>query len=82
MATLWLWTVSPQPSLSSPRAVTSCAGKVSNLDFCLLALSYICGASRFDCADYMREPSDIAVGGREFYVCDFKVAFAMNSVLH
>jgi len=26
----------------------------------------------FDCADYMREPSDIAVGGREFYVCDFK----------
>ena len=27
----------------------------------------------FDCADYMREPSDIAVGGREFYVCDFKV---------
>ena len=21
----------------------------------------------------MREPSDIAVGGREFYVCDFKV---------
>ena len=28
---------------------------------------------RFDCADYMREPSDIAVGGREFYVCDFKV---------
>ena len=32
-----------------------------------------CIASRFDCADYMREPSDIAVGGREFYVCDFKV---------
>ena len=30
---------------------------------------------RFDCADYMREPSDIAVGGREFYVCDFKVTF-------
>jgi len=26
----------------------------------------------FDCADYMREPSDIAVGGREYYVCDFK----------
>jgi len=26
----------------------------------------------FDCADYMREPSDIAVSGREFYVCDFK----------
>ena len=28
----------------------------------------------FDCADYMREPSDIAVSGREFYVCDFKVS--------
>ena len=27
----------------------------------------------FDCADYMREPSDIAVGGSQFYVCDFKV---------
>jgi len=26
----------------------------------------------FDCADYMREPSDIAVSNREFYVCDFK----------
>ena len=27
----------------------------------------------FDCADYMREPSDIAVAGTDFYVCDFKV---------
>lgn len=26
----------------------------------------------FDCSDYMREPSDIAVSGREFFVCDFK----------
>jgi len=26
----------------------------------------------FDCADYMREPSDIAVSGTEFFVCDFK----------
>ena len=34
---------------------------------------YFCIVFRFDCADYMREPSDIAVGGREFYVCDFKV---------
>ena len=33
---------------------------------------------RFDCADYMREPSDIAVGGREFYVCDFKVMSLTN----
>jgi hypothetical protein len=24
-------------------------------------------------ADFMREPSDIAVAGSEFYVCDFKV---------
>ena len=27
----------------------------------------------FDCADYMRKPTDIAMGGRKFYVCDFKV---------
>ena len=27
----------------------------------------------FDCAHYMREPSDIAVFGNEYYVCDFKV---------
>ena len=27
----------------------------------------------FDCSDYMREPSDIAVSGREYFVCDFKV---------
>ena len=26
-----------------------------------------------DFLDYMREPSDIAVSGREFFVCDFKV---------
>ncbi|XP_053206820.1 protein wech-like isoform X2 [Panonychus citri] len=26
----------------------------------------------FDCSPYMREPSDIAVNGKEFYVCDFK----------
>ena len=35
----------------------------------------------FDCADYMREPSDIAVGGREFYVCDFKVSLVTNFVV-
>ena len=27
----------------------------------------------FDCSDYMREPSDIAIRGKEYYVCDFKV---------
>ena len=27
----------------------------------------------FDCSDYMREPSDIAVSGREYFVCDFNV---------
>jgi len=27
----------------------------------------------FDCSDYMREPSDIAVSGKEYFVCDFKV---------
>ncbi|ESP03686.1 hypothetical protein LOTGIDRAFT_91879, partial [Lottia gigantea] len=26
----------------------------------------------FDCSDYMREPSDIAVSGSEYFVCDFK----------
>ncbi|KAJ6638590.1 Brain tumor protein [Pseudolycoriella hygida] len=26
----------------------------------------------FDCSDYMREPSDIAISGSDFYVCDFK----------
>ncbi|KAG1670646.1 Brain tumor protein [Nymphon striatum] len=26
----------------------------------------------FDCSDYMREPSDIAISQKEFYVCDFK----------
>ena len=27
----------------------------------------------FDCSDYMKEPSDIAINGDEYYVCDFKV---------
>jgi len=27
----------------------------------------------FDCANYMREPSDITMFGNEYYVCDFKV---------
>ena len=27
----------------------------------------------FDCSDYMREPSDIAVADKEYFVCDFKV---------
>ena len=27
----------------------------------------------FDCSDYMREPSDIAISGKEYFVCDFKV---------
>ncbi|KAK2163597.1 hypothetical protein NP493_1453g00037 [Ridgeia piscesae] len=26
----------------------------------------------FDCSDYMREPSDIAISGNEYFVCDFK----------
>lgn len=32
----------------------------------------------FDCSDYMREPSDIAVNGNEYYVCDFKVPRCSN----
>jgi len=27
----------------------------------------------FDCSDYMREPSDIAIFNNEYFVCDFKV---------
>jgi hypothetical protein len=30
--------------------------------------------------DFMREPSDIAVAGSEFYVCDFKV-FSLVMIL-
>ncbi|KAK2170524.1 hypothetical protein LSH36_2g03012 [Paralvinella palmiformis] len=26
----------------------------------------------FDCSDYMREPSDIAINNKEYFVCDFK----------
>lgn len=26
----------------------------------------------FDCSEHMREPSDIAISGKEYYVCDFK----------
>ncbi|KAI5739680.1 hypothetical protein M8J77_022099 [Diaphorina citri] len=26
----------------------------------------------FDCSEHMREPSDIAVNGKEYFVCDFK----------
>ncbi|XP_058130621.1 B-box type zinc finger protein ncl-1 isoform X2 [Anopheles coustani] len=26
----------------------------------------------FDCSDFMREPSDIAINGTDFFVCDFK----------
>ena len=34
----------------------------------------------FDCSDYMREPSDIAVADKEYYVCDFKVNIWHNDV--
>jgi DNA-binding beta-propeller fold protein YncE len=26
----------------------------------------------FDCSEYMREPSDVAVSNNEYYICDFK----------
>ncbi|CAH8448168.1 unnamed protein product [Schistosoma bovis] len=26
----------------------------------------------FDCSNHMREPSDVAIHGREYYICDFK----------
>ncbi len=27
----------------------------------------------FDCSNHMKEPSDVAIHGREYYICDFKV---------
>ena len=33
----------------------------------------------FDCSDYMREPSDIAVRDDEYFVCDFKVSPVLQS---
>ena len=75
MATLWLWTVLPPHSSSSLRAATCFAGESSKFpcSWASLISTIMSFYFRFDCADYMREPSDIAVGGREFYVCDFKV---------
>ena len=35
----------------------------------------------FDCSDYMREPSDIAISGNEYFVCDFKVISARKAVV-
>ena len=32
----------------------------------------------FDCSDYMREPSDIAIFNNEYFVCDFKVFYFVN----
>ena len=34
----------------------------------------------FDCSDYMREPSDIAVNAKEYFVCDFKVREILRNV--
>ncbi|CAH8468807.1 unnamed protein product [Schistosoma mattheei] len=31
----------------------------------------------FDCSNHMREPSDVAIHGREYYICDFKVMFRL-----
>ena len=27
----------------------------------------------FDCSDRMKEPSDLAIHGNEYYICDFRV---------
>lgn len=35
----------------------------------------------FDCSEYMREPSDIAISGREYYICDFKVGFFITMLV-
>lgn len=32
----------------------------------------------FDCSDYMREPSDIAIFNQEYFVCDFKVWITLS----
>ena len=34
----------------------------------------------FDCSDYMREPSDIAISCNEYFVCDFKVSCTISLV--
>jgi tripartite motif-containing protein 2/3 len=26
----------------------------------------------FDCSSYMKEPSDMAISGNQYYICDFK----------
>ena len=32
----------------------------------------------FDVSDRMREPSDLAIHGKEYYICDFKVTFPFS----
>lgn len=34
----------------------------------------------FDCSDYMREPSDIAISGKDYFVCDFKVQTCWHNI--
>lgn len=54
-----------------------CAGHIVAVDsvsptvFCIAETGDL--VKWFDCANYMREPSDIAVNGKEYFVCDFKV---------
>ncbi|KAL1438255.1 hypothetical protein MTO96_048333 [Rhipicephalus appendiculatus] len=36
----------------------------------------------FDCSEYMREPSDIAISGREYYICDFKKPLFQRTFQH
>ena len=35
----------------------------------------------FDCSDYMREPSDIAISGKDYFVCDFKVNLNISTLI-
>lgn len=35
----------------------------------------------FDVSDRMREPSDLAIHGKEYYICDFKVMFIKSNLL-
>ena len=36
----------------------------------------------FDVSDRMREPSDLAIHGKEYFICDFKVNFLFTGVGH
>lgn len=55
-----------------PADVIVAVDSVSPTVFCIAEAGDL--LKWFDCSDYMREPSDIAIKGKEYFVCDFKVS--------